>query len=279
MSGSKSLLELVRERVATGQVELPPAGDIAAKLQVIVSQNDYNIEDIIGLVKTDPALTTEVLRVANSAFYGGLSEIGTIKDAAIRLGPPEVVRLAMLTTQKGHYKVTTPTLQPLLDPLWTHAVATARGSQWLANKLGYKELESEAFIAGLLHDVGSLLLVKVIDDLARTDETIPPLSETLVLELITSAHTTEGGHLAQQWDLPQAYIDVIGRHHESDLSDAGTLINLVALADKACAQLGIGLETDRSIVLEAADEANTLGAKDILLAELSIMLEDSLACC
>lgn len=77
--------------------------------------------------------------------------------------------------------------------------------------------------------------------------------------------------------MPDIYCNVVGHHHDEDLNEQGTLINIVSLVNRASSQLGIGLENDTSIVLEATEEAHNLGANDILLAQLSIMLEDSLA--
>lgn len=275
MTTQLSLMDLIEQRIAAGKVDLPPANRITAKLQSVTTDPDFAMGDVVELISSDQALTTEVLRVANGAFYGGLSQVRSVRDAVVRLGAPEIVRLAVMSGEKAAYRARTPQLQAMIAPLWQHAVATAMGARWLAKKLGFNNLENEAFIGGLLHDVGSLMLVRIIDDLMVAGELEATLPPAVLVEIIETGHTRRGYELARHWHLPDIYCDVVRDHHEENLSEAGTLINLVALADKACVQLGIGLDKDASIRLDAADEAVMLGAKDLVLAQLSIMLEDT----
>lgn len=275
MNRSHSLLSLIEDRIATGQVSLPPCNSVIGKLQELTANPHFDINEAVEVITRDQSLTAEILRLANSAFYGGLTPVTRVRDAAVRLGAAEVVRLAAALSEKNQYQVRSPQLQEFIEPLWQHAVAVAMGAGWLARKLGYPDLVNEAFVGGLLHDVGGLVLVRVLDDLEQAKEIDYPLSSVLVREIIESAHTAHGLSLARHWDLPEIYCEVIGGHHEENLADKGVLINLVALADKATSQLGIGLESDPSIVLSATEEAYTLGARDILLAQLSVMLEDT----
>lgn len=275
MTANTSLLQLIEDRIASGKVELPPANHITAKLHEVTSNPDFNMNEVVELIGSDPALTTEILRLANGTFYGGLSEIKTVRDATVRLGAPEVVRLAALMVEKALYKVRHPELAKLIPDLWHHAMATAMGAKWLAVKLGFADLENEAFIGGLLHDVGTLLLVRILDDILAEDETHVNLEQQLLLELLDLGHTKEGYALVKHWNLPEEYCEVVRDHHNQDLTRSGTLINLVALADKACQRHGIGLEHDESLRLESTEEAHTLGAGDIVLAQLLIMLEDA----
>jgi HD-like signal output (HDOD) protein len=276
MNRPDSLMELIEKRIAEGRVELPPANHITARLQAVTADPDFAMDEVVEVISSDQALTAEVLRIANGSFFGGLSQVRTVRDAIVRLGAPEIVRLAVLSTEKAAYKVRTAELRPLMEPLWEHAASTALGARWLARKLGFRDLETEAFIGGLLHDVGSLVLVRVVDDLLASGELQTALSGPVLRELIEAGHTRHGYDLARSWNLPEVYCTVVRDHHLPDLAEAGTLINVVSLADKACIQLGIGLEHDTSLRLDATDEAAMLGASDLALAQLSIMLEDSL---
>ena len=275
MTAQLSLVDLIERRIADGKVDLPPANQITAKLQALTTDPDFDMNEVVEIISSDQALTAEVLRVANSSFYGGLSTVRTVRDAVVRLGAPEIVRLAVLSTEKAAYKARTPQLSGMIPHLWNHAVAAAVGARWLARKLGFTDLENEAFIGGLLHDVGSLMLVRIIDDLTVSGDLEVALPPAVLAELIATGHTKHGYALARHWNLPDVYCEVVRDHHDEDLSEKGTLINLVALADKACEQLGIGLDKDPSLRLDATDEAAMLGASDLVLAQLSIMLEDA----
>lgn len=275
MSPGVSLMSRIEARIDSGQVVLPPGNKITARLQAVTANPDFDMNEVVELVSSDQALTADILRVANGAFFGGLSEIRTIADATVRLGATEVLRLAVLSTEKANYTATDPALRALVPDLWSHSVATALGAKWLAVKLGFQDIQNEAFIGGLLHDVGSLLMVKVIDEILQEEKealTIPP---SLLQEILEKGHTTHGHTLAGLWNLPQVYQEIVRDHHREDLGQAGPLLNLVSLADKACANLGIGIEENESVRLDATEQAQVLGAGDLALAQLSVMLEDA----
>ncbi len=274
MSGTRSLLAMIEERIATGRFDLPARSQVATELHRLVADPDVDLARVAALIGGDAALTGEVLRAANSALYAGLSKVATVREASVRLGTAQLLRVAVQACEKQQYCAGSPTLQALMEPLWQHSRAAAHGAAWLARKLGYRDLEQVAFVGGLLHDVGKLLLIKVIDDVSEEEGLGEGMSEPLVLEILDSAHTTRGFDLARAWGLPDEYALLIRDHHLEDLTQSGTLLNLVSLANKACRRLGIGIATDPSLVLAVTEEAATLGAGDIVLAQLMVELED-----
>lgn len=276
MNGETSLLSMIEERIAAGEYCLPARGRVSAELHSLASDPEFDMARVVTLISGDAALTSEVLRVANGALYAGLTKVGTVHDGIVRLGSARVFQLAVQTCEKEQYRAHSPVLAGMLEPLWLHAQGVAHGAAWLARKLGYRDLEQTAFVGGLLHDVGKLLLVKVIDDIFAAQPGQVMVTEHLVREILDSAHTTSGYELAMGWGLPEEYGRIIRDHHREDLGQAGTLINLVSLSDKACRRLGLGMEHDPSIVLAVTDEATTLGAGDIVLAQLLVSLEDVL---
>ena len=110
------------------------------------------------LIASDPALTSQVLRLANSAFYKGLTKISTIRNAMIRIGITEIANIVSLVTHQKNFHSKDAVVREILGKLWAHSVGCAIGSQWLATKRSLRDLCHEAFIAGLLHDVGETVL-------------------------------------------------------------------------------------------------------------------------
>jgi len=275
MSENLSLLEMIEQAITTDQVSLPARCQTAQKLQEVLAEQNYDVKEILELIESDQALTAEVLRVSNSPFYGGLSEVTTVRQAVVRIGGPEVVRLAMAATEKKSYQVQSSELAGYMPDLWEHSLGVAMAAKWLAKKLGYLELENEAFIAGLLHDVGKLLLIRVCDDLMSNGRVTRNIPGTLILEILEAGHCKHGASLLEHWSLPEDYRLVVEHHHDEQVDDGMPLLLLVRLADLACRRLGVGMHCDESLNMSATEESHLLGAGDILLAELTIMLEDS----
>lgn len=275
MSEHRSLLDMIAGAIEAGAVTLPARNQTAQQLQAILDKADFDIQEVLDIVEVDQALTAEVLRVSNSSFYGGLTEVTTVRGAVVRIGGPEVVRLAIAATEKGTYRVRDPHLAQLMQPLWDHAMGTAMGARWIARRLGYRDQESESFIAGLLHDVGKLLLIRVIDDLKHAGRLTGAVPESVIREVLDTAHTEYGANLLTHWSLPDVYRTVVRDHHREPCDEHNPLLLMVRLANKACLSLGIGLAHDPSLTLAASEEAHALDARDIMLAELAIMLEDS----
>ena len=275
MTRTMDLQNLIQERLESGVTQLPPWSEVAIRLREIIRDTDFTLDQVVAEVEKDPALTGEVLKAANSSFFGGLTEITRIKDAAVRLGATELIRLATLITEKRRYTVSSGTLQDYMEPLWNHSHSVAIGSCWLAEKLGYSALADEAFIAGLLHDVGSLLLIQLVDEVLQEKKEELQVSPQQLEDLVLTAHNEMGARLAEHWGLPGIFIDVIRNHHCDNPEEQSALLNLVCLADKTTNKLKIGLEADPAIVLAETPEAEILGARDILLEELLITLEDA----
>jgi HD-like signal output (HDOD) protein len=271
---NNSFLEIVQAYLNSDKAVLPVFSQTGMRVQQEVAREDPDMRTIETLISSDQALTIQVLRTANSAFYKGMSKANSIREAIVRLGTNEVGNIVSLCTQQVNYRSSDPFILGFMERLWQHSVGCAIGSQWLARQLKFESLVAEAFTAGLLHDVGKLLILKVIEVLRRTKSVQP--SESFVIEALDFLHAEQGWQLSQRWNLPDVFSHVIRAHHDPELNTGDTLLILVRLADKACNKMGIGLKPDPEISLETTPEANLLGLNGIFLARLEIQLEDSL---
>jgi HD-like signal output (HDOD) protein len=276
MQNGKSLVEHTREYLASNTLDLPVFHAVALKLQQILRKNSFSVNEVIDLISGDQALVSKVLRVANSPFYSGLSKISTIKDAVIRLGARDIANLTMVASQADFYQSDNEMLGRYMGLLWNHALGCATGTRWLATKSGYGHLAQEAFLAGLLHDIGKLFLLKVLDELDKTGQLGVHLTEALVREVLDGLHTEQGHTLMRQWNLPEEYCEVVRDHHLEECDPQKILLLLVRLTNLACRKTGIGMHHEPNLVLLATCEARILGVKEIHLAELEITVEDSL---
>lgn len=275
MTGTKSFIDAIEKFIQSGKVNLPVFNPNAMRVQQELIRTDPNMHVIEKLIVRDQALASEVLKLANSAYYRGLVEVKTVKAAIIRLGMREIGRVVLIAASKTQFRIGDKELRYLMQKLWQHSAGNGIAANWLAKKCNYEELGGQAFFAGLLHDIGKLFLITVIEQakLRKTGK----ITRAQLMEVIDTLHTAEGYALMKKWNMPDQYAEIVRDHHEPEIDPKDTLLVIIRLADMVCHKLGIGLKSDPDINLAATPEAHILELTEVELAELEIMLEDSKA--
>lgn len=272
----KSLLDIVTERLERQEIDLPVLHPVALEVQQTIGRDDYDVAEVAKLIIQDQALAGQLLKVANSAFFSGLRKVSTIDEAILRLGAKQVANLVVLVTQRRAYRSENQVINSQLDALWKHAVACSMGARFLATRTGYANLEAEALLGGLLHDIGQLFLMHVMEEVQVENKFDVAFSESLVVEVLTGLHAEHGYDLMKAWNIPDTYCVVARDHHREDFDQSNMLLTIVRLANLACAKAGISVNPQPDLVLVTTPEAQLLGASEILLAELEIHIEDCL---
>jgi len=184
-----------------------------AEVLRVVSDESCGADDLAKVLTKDPALTTRVLRVVNSPFYGVNRKVGTVSQAVVTIGMRQVTALALSTS----VYTMTERLQASFNRVrfWRHSLEVAIASRVLAEKCGYKNTE-EMFVAGLLHDIGLLVLDRSFPEQYRQlwkrslDQGTPVELEE---EMWGTNHARVGQFLLEQWNLPEAICQAVGHHH------------------------------------------------------------------
>lgn len=276
MSDDLSLLDQALAFAEKRQITLPVFSDVALKVQNASREERYDISEIERAIESDPALVAEVLRAANSAFFGGLSEVSSIRAAVLRLGLQRVANLVFLATEKSRYNARRPEIADLMRDLWHHASACALAAEWISRKVRFPQHGETVFIGALVHDIGKLFLLRVLDDMAGEPE-YAAVSPELIREMLDNAHAEVGHRLLVSWHLPEVFQTIVRDHHVDVPDPANIPLQIVRLANHACNKVGIGLRPQPELVLSAVREAATLGMSEIAIAELEIILEDVMA--
>lgn len=272
-----SIHDRVREFLEEPGSDLPVFDRTALLIHQEASKDEPDTDKVVSLIVQDQVLVAEVLKVANSSFFRGIKQISRIQDAVVRIGLREVVNCVMMATQRKNYASRNPFVQQYTNTLWKHSVACAFGAQWLAKRCGYEDLAPEAFIAGLIHDVGKLLVLKALVSVGEKDRNAPRITKTAADEFVDTMHPECGFLLLEKWNLPEPYCVVCRDHHRRVYDTGNILLILVRLANLVCRKLGIGLREDPDLVLVTCSEAGLLALTDITLAELEIAVEDHAA--
>lgn len=218
---------------------LPPLPLVVQKLIAVMEDENSCANDISEVLSCDQALAGKVLKLVNSSFFGHSGQVSTITRAVVILGMGPLRNLALgMSLAKLLPK---PGEDGVQESFWAHAMACAAASEVLARESGYPDPE-EVFIAGLLHDIGQLILR---DALPQEYAQYQAQGSRNMLEdekrLLGLPHTTVGQKLMKHWKLP-AHLGQVARFHHTTAVFNGKddpLVSLVTLAD-AMAQACVG---------------------------------------
>ncbi|MBF0573440.1 MAG: HDOD domain-containing protein [Desulfamplus sp.] len=272
MEKKRSLIDVIDEYVQSGKVKLPVMDQNSLMVQKEISKSEPDLDRIINLIKKDISLTTELLKISNSSFYKGLEAVKTVQEAVVRLGIVEVTNIILLVCQKNAFKAQDPILQEFMNKMWIHSVGCAVGTQWLARYYQYNNL-NEAFLAGLLHDVGAFFLLSVMDQIKSKNSNIP---HKLIVDIVAKMHTHYGNVLLTDWSLPEQYCKIANEHHNTEFDTTNLLLVMIRFSNKVCQQIGAGFIVNDDSDIFACEEAAVLDINDVTIAQLQIKMEDSL---
>lgn len=238
-----TMRELVQQpalRELLGRVgHLPAAPRVYAELSRRLEDPNASVEQLGRLVAEDPALTIQVLRIANSAYFGRDLGVTNVELAAARLGT-RLLRGIVLAAEVFE-RLPVPASALSVEELQQHSSLVARIASSLEPRAAWKD---DAFTAGILHDVGKLVVASRLPDLWREIETTANASarpaHEVELELLGVDHGTLGACLLGMWGLPNGVVEAVHRHHRVSLAGDLTLdpALAVALADRLAHDLG-----------------------------------------
>jgi putative nucleotidyltransferase with HDIG domain len=222
--------------------------EITLKIIQLVEDPASTAQDLHAVIAKDPALCTRILKVVNSAFYGLPGQIGSINRAIVLLGLNAVKNIAIAASLAKLFKGGQLTHNFSAKDLWEHSTIVATATKMLATsmKIG---LTDEAFLSGLLHDVGVMVEMqydrnKLVEVLERCQGGTGFMA--VEDEIFHANHQDFGIGLCEKWKFPRSFSNVCGYHHRPlDLpADQRTLPIMVAIADRLAAQLECGFTLD-----------------------------------
>ncbi len=213
-------------------VSLP---EVALRLNEMLAEPDCPVSAISQLLGQDPALAGRLLGIANSPWYGLSQEVTSIQRAVTLLGMQQIRDLVLATAATRAFRGI-PVDIIAVEDFWQHSLYCGLLAQALGERSGSRD--GSLFIAGLLHDIGQLLLfshypAEMHDVILRSVEGESPLSmveaETSVLGL---DHAQVGAALGREWHLPGLFIEVLAYHHQPDRAqDHPRAVALVHIAN------------------------------------------------
>jgi putative nucleotidyltransferase with HDIG domain len=213
---------------------LPTLPQYVLDLNALLSNASVDLKKVGAVIRTDPSLSAQILRLCNSALFGLRRRVISIEQAAVLLGTERLrtLVLACSVMQFAGKRLT----GPQLASFWQHSFLCALLSERVARQVDYFEKE-QAYLGGLLHDIGQLpLWIVVMDEEARR-RPMPP--ETWVDDLVIERdyfgmdHCKVGRSMAVAWNFMPSFIDVFENHHQPARAQHDPyLVGIVAAADR-----------------------------------------------
>ncbi|MDH4128300.1 MAG: HDOD domain-containing protein [Spirochaetota bacterium] len=197
---------------------IPPIPANIIKVKQLINNPNSSISNISVYVKRDPALTADLLRIANSAWYMTRTKVGTVERAITTIG---LSQLETLILTIGAKKVLSERYMAM-EEIWEHSYKCAFYSQFLAKMKNLRDELENAYTAGLLHDIGKLILLSLTPHLVERITNLGssqniPIHEIERLALGIS-HAQIGERVAAHWNFPSKLAVAIGHHHEPRLT-------------------------------------------------------------
>jgi putative nucleotidyltransferase with HDIG domain len=224
--------------------ELPMVSETARKLATLLNQPDTHRDDLIQTIRCDNVMTAKLLRVCNSAQSGLQSEVASVDQAVLLLGDDALYRLVCAIGFGGAMGFGLPGYAVEANGLWGHSLSAGMGAEYLAAVEAFGHFQpSIAFTAGLLHDIGKLVLNQILTPKSRTEirAMISAQSRSRVeaeKAVLGADHAEVGACLLQNWHLPEIIIEAVANHHAPTMRPAVRLSAVIYLADCAAHLVG-----------------------------------------
>ncbi len=246
---------------------LPTLSSALAELDSVLAKPQATLDDVERIIRHDPALSANLLRVVNSGLYALPRRADSIRQACLLIGLRKVRQLAVTSALATVVPARLPGYEVDSEGYWTHSVAVALLSLELSAPVGRLDPD-QAFLGGLLHDIGKLALASFLAEAGSevTRSLNQDRRSMLATEraLFGTDHAAVGADLAQHWKLP-AFVGPIARlHHEPDLAQAlddKRLVDLVHVADALAHLLGCGCDIGELARQPSPDSLARLGLR------------------
>jgi len=231
------------KRITESIIGLPTLPTVVSKMIELVDNPRTSASALSRLISTDQALTARLLKLANSAYYGFPREISTVNMAIVVLGFNTVKDMGLSLSVFDTFKNQEPT--PLFDisRFWEHSIACGIASRMIAHNCRSR-FAGEAFVAGLLHDIGKVILnqyfhkefVSIMENVSK-GATLEEAEDSV----IGVRHSQIGAWLADKWNLPRLISEAIEFHHEPwDSRSEPLFVAIICIANHLCHLNGLG---------------------------------------
>ena len=213
---------------------MPGAG---ARMLALLQGQDTKVSEIEEILRYDPGLTANVLKLANSAYFGVPSKIGSLKQAVVLLGMKRLMQLVVVSCVSAVMDKSVAGYDLPAGDLWRHSIAVSIASEAMV-KDKKKDGNIDVFTPALLHDIGKLVLGSFVSEELEAIQQIAAKGVPFVVAenmVLGTDHAEIGARILERWNLPAEVINAVRWHHDPDSADASDMqMDVVYLANLLC---------------------------------------------
>ena len=256
------------KNIASFLKSFPSMPGAAVKLLALVDEPDVSVSQIGTILRHDAGLTANILKLANSAYFGIPSKVGSVRQAVLIFGLKRLIQMVIASCVSAIMGKPVPGYDLPPGELWRHSIAVSVAAEGLVKELKIGAAE-EIFTAALLHDVGKLILGNFVkDDFSKIEAA---LNQNVALEaaedmVLGTNHADIGAEILTQWSLPADIVNAVRWHHTPESAAKNdTMLDIVHVANVLCLMIDSGAGQDglQYKVSEAAAERLGLASHHI----------------
>ncbi len=231
--------------------QIPPLPESVSSILMAIRDPRVSGKDITEMIAHDVSMTSKILKVVNSSYYGYRGKITSVTHAIVILGFNTVKNLILGLSMYPLLESLSSSFEFDIKSFWMHCVGVACASKVIALEMGRENTE-EFFTYGLVHDVGKLVMLALAPEfflsLVREAKQRKISLYQIELEKGELPHTSVGYDLFVYWKMPEELTEVVGYHHDQDLIDRKETVRWVYWADQLIRIMGIGDGGDGNMV-------------------------------
>ncbi|RMD81172.1 MAG: HDOD domain-containing protein [Lentisphaerae bacterium] len=268
---------MIREQVLQKITEVPALPTAATQVLQAIQDPDVDITKLVRIIELDQSLTSNLLKLVNSALFSAGRKIGSVKEAVTRLGLRQISRLVVASAiaPMTNIEIVGYDLEPGL--LWRHSIRVAFAVNHLSDILSFPH-DDEAFTAGILHDIGKIILGTFLQ--INAQKIIEHAYGEIISfdqaerELLGIDHAETGAALLRHWQIPESIVKPVAEHHHPPTENGSRLCDLIHVADGYCLLSGDGFGLDGLHYRIDPHAINRLGIRERDIELLLTRLDD-----
>ncbi len=265
------------DRFNSGKIDLPFTPQTSIEFNEALKK-DLGFKDIANVLKQDMSITGKLISIANSAYYGAAKKMENVEQALNRLGLVVTKQYVDAFCTRPLFNSGNKMNASLFEDLWVHSLHCAVISEVTAKTLKL-DLQSDAFINGLLHDIGKAVLLQSAGELEKKGKFTKKIGPQELMQFVNQYHNEVGSKVLKKWRFPFHTIHIALHHNDADWTASPSKELLVVDFANAMAKVVTGKEPSEKAdaPLEERQSAALLGISANTIAEIESKIDESLA--